>query len=107
MEEFGEVEVLGYGNGSAGFVYAHGEFDSYSELGREYEATQVFQGCALVGLFLEAMLSVLTEEVRRHETSRWPLIYLERVLVRIVMIESSKKLSFVVAAGLLYPNGRA
>ena len=51
-----------------------------------------------MGLFPEAMLSVFTEEVRRHETSRWPLIYLERVLARVV-IESSKKLSFVVAVG--------
>ena len=38
MEEFSEVEVLRYGNGSAGFVYAHDVgLDSYSELGREYE----------------------------------------------------------------------
>lgn len=61
MEEFSEVEVLRYGNGSAGFVYAHDVgLDSYSELGREYEIIQVYQGCALVGLFPEAMLSVLT-----------------------------------------------
>ena len=72
MEEFSEVEVLRYGNRSAGFVYAHDVgFEPYSELGREYEVIQIFQGCALVGLFPEAMLSVLTgKEVRRHETLR-------------------------------------
>ena len=44
MEEFSEVEVLRYGNGSAGFVYAHNVgFVSYSELGREYEVIQIFQ----------------------------------------------------------------
>ena len=72
MEEFSEVEILRYGNGSVGFVYAHdAEYDSYRELGRQYEVIQGFQGCALVGLFPEAVLSALTgKEVRRHETSR-------------------------------------
>ena len=72
MEEFSEVEVLRYGNGSAGFVYAHDvDAPSYSELASEYEVVLRVQGWVPVGLFPEAMLSVLTgKEVRRHETLR-------------------------------------